>query len=133
MELQIVKSYRQWGNNAPVGSGTEWWFDSEGKKSGGISPAGADGVGIVQQTDQYPGILKEAPGFHLSDTFKTYMRYTPQEAGSIAVTLGRVDWSWAVDGQYANGQWSVIPGTILEPTWHEDDGFPEFIGIAPNH
>jgi len=133
VETQIVNSYRQWGANAPLDSGTNWWFDGEGEKFGGKSLAGEDGVGIIQQTDKYPRIPKDEPEYHLRDIFKTYMRYRPQEAGSIFVTLGRVDWSWSVDGQFANGQWSdPAPGSISAPTWHEDEGFPDWIADTPN-
>jgi hypothetical protein len=121
---QIFQSYRKYGTNDPVDTGSSWKNDGAGNKTGGIQFAGQNGLGEAQQTDKYPGVPMIGPEAKVNDIFKTYMQYTPQEAGSISVTLGLVNWSWAVDAQYANGVWNVPPGTISPPQYHDDDSFP---------
>jgi len=131
-ETQIVQSYRKWGNNSPVDSGSDWWFDgSFENKPGSSSPADVNGIGTVQQTDQYPGVPLEQPEAKVNDVFKTYFRYQPPEGDSIAITLGRVNWSWAVDAQYISGTWNIPSGTISSPDYHDDDNFPQWNGTHP--
>ncbi len=130
-ETQIVQSYRKYGNGSPIDSGTNWWFDGTFVKPGSISPADSAGVAIVQQTDKYPGVPLSQPEAKVNDVFKTYIRYQPVEAGSISITLQRVDWSWAVDAHYTNGLWNIPAGTISTPANHDDDAFPLWSGTHP--
>jgi hypothetical protein len=127
---QIVQTYRQWGNNPPEDSGSDWWLDTpEGNKTGGIYTAETNGIGRVQQTD-WPGVTLEAPEAHANEIFKTYIQYRPSD-DSIGITLGRVDWSWGFDAQYSNGQWNITPISPSSPAWHGDSSFPQWEGIRP--
>ena len=129
-ETQIVQSYRQWGYAPPLNSGSDWWFDGAWTKPGSISPAGTNGIGLVQQTDKYPWVYLEQPESKVNDVFKTYFQYNPG-GGGIWVTLGRINWSWADDATYNGSYWNIPSGTISSPQYHEDDNFPLWDGNHP--
>jgi hypothetical protein len=133
---QIIQTSRKWDdiNPADYDSGSDWWLDgsSERNKPGGISTATVTGLGIVQQADKFPGVPQQPPEAKANDVFRTYIQYRPQPlADSIDITLGRVDWSWAIDAQDSNGQWNIPMGTVSTPSWHNDDNFPQWQGVTP--
>jgi hypothetical protein len=57
------------------------------------------------------------------DLFKTYVRYKPGTAGSIYITLGRIDWGW--HGQAEGTPWSLTISNIFSPVLDtSDQAFP---------
>jgi hypothetical protein len=108
-----------------------WWTDGpvERLKPGSLSPAGLDGVGVVQQSDA-PWQRMTPTSTTRSDSFRAYIRYRPPGANSIPITLGRFDWGWGFSASW-NGGWSVTPTDVQEPAWHVDDSFPHWVNALP--
>jgi len=64
-------------------------------------------------------------------TLKAYLRFTPSGAGSIPITLVRVDWSWSAGATKQNGIWS-INSYCPAPTFSSDSTFPYWTHIYSN-
>jgi hypothetical protein len=65
----------------------------------------------------------------ITDHFKTYLQFQPDSAGSIPVTIGRIDWGWSCSALKTNGVWSWTPHKD-NPTPHwEDDSFPQWTNV----
>ena len=79
-----------------------------------------------------PTKVYDTPGQYLAlvlgsynGNWKDYVRFTPAGAGSIPITLGRIEWSWAATAEMTNGfQWIKSADGMDGPTLHEDDSFP---------
>jgi len=64
--------------------------------------------------------------------FKTYVRIQPVGAGSIPITLKRIEWSWHGRADCINGAWSLTVGN--QPVINSvspDDTFPEWPNTYP--
>jgi hypothetical protein len=59
----------------------------------------------------------------LTDQFQTYLQFQPAGSGSIAITIGRIDWSWSCNATESNGVWTWNMVTIGPYDW-DDDAFP---------
>jgi hypothetical protein len=105
---------------------------------------GAEYYDGPKDQDQTCSIL-DAPGIALGieagsydGDWKDYVRFMPD--GGIAVTLGRVDWSWAAtcintnpivsDTQLPSG-WTLTSDGVDDPTPHDDDSFPLWSHVKP--
>jgi hypothetical protein len=50
-----------------------------------------------------PNLCSQASLF---DTFETYLQFQPDSAGSIPVTIGRIDWMWSCQATENGGIWT---------------------------
>ena len=69
----------------------------------------------------------------LADKFKTYLQFQPTGSGSIAVTIGRIDWDWSCSATETSGIWTwTLPKHGPTPDWG-DDSFPVWEVVYMNH
>lgn len=72
-------------------------------------------------------------------SWKSYVRFTPVGAGSIPITLERIDWGWSSwaeqSAPYFAQDWAVDPelDTVSPPTRHADDEFPKWTVVKPGN
>jgi hypothetical protein len=137
-DCQLVNSW--WSatfNAAPflnTGGGTDgaFWLDGEMNTDDQTLAQGSQGT-------SYSGvcIFDDQPCTSLSplylsasrnDSCKTYFSFRPSGAGSIFVTLGRVNWGWfgnALDVyNFPSWTWTLTTGGITPPTFTATQEFP---------
>ena len=60
----------------------------------------------------------------LTPSFKTYLCFQPTSAGSIPITLERVEWSEHGRADLTSGIWTLTTSYITGPSFSNDDAFP---------
>ena len=87
-----------------------------------------------------PSAIFDTPGQSLvlyigsyNGSWQDYVRFTPQGDGSIPITLGRVDWSWAATAIVtAPLTWAVSSDGVNGPARNNDDSFPVWSNVYPS-
>jgi len=119
-------------------TGEAYWLDS---RTGDQFYDGLTDINLDPATfpsdEEYPVPTKlyDAPGCPLyliygtyHGNWKSYVMFLPQGAGSIPITLERIDWSWtSFTSQNLDLTWSdPDPDSVADPRRHSDDTFPEW-------
>jgi len=127
---QLINSFRNRDETYPVGSWTwsthgDYWLDN----SEFYFPNMFD-VTVNAHATSSPLGYGDAPSWPcgltvctINDQFKTYVRFLPDGANSIWITLGRVDWSWNATASLS-GAWLITSQYTPLAQLNDDDSFP---------
>jgi hypothetical protein len=136
---QLIKRQFNW-NTPPLGipwsdttSGNFWLDTIDPYKPAKYLPLTENGHPTNPVRSVY---LPDAPllgeptlGFYSSaeaqDDFHDYVQFQPDGGGSIAITIGRVDWGWHGKATTSSGVWSLVTSTnYCNSPDSSDDSFP---------
>ena len=112
------------------GTSGQYWLDNSNPFSDGLWPVNPDGGGNYTTTKGIP--FSDGPDIsenfctfaQLTPSFKTYLCFQPTSAGSIPITLERVEWSEHGRADLTSGIWTLTTSYIIGPTFSNDDSFP---------
>jgi hypothetical protein len=120
----------------PIWSSTEgeFWLDVTEYYEPPTEVGLATGTYPSEEEYPIPTSLVDAPGYQgvtvgvsCEVSCHDYIRFTPTGAGSIAITLARVDWTWnSVAEQNVDTSWHITGDAVTGPTLFEDDTFPDW-------
>jgi hypothetical protein len=100
---------------------TEWYNSNNAK--------------VYPDTEAWLPIFIDAPGvwtgrtyITIQDCFQDYVRFLPDGADSIWITIARIDWSWLGSATSDNG-WIPPSGSVATPAEFDDSTFPFWLDI----
>jgi len=76
-----------------------------------------------------PGVPVGRTFITIQDSFEDYIRFKPDGADSIWITIARIDWSWLGIATDSN-DWVPPSGNVVPPIEFEDDGFPFWLDVT---
>jgi hypothetical protein len=90
----------------------------------------SDHAAVYPNTEAWLPIYIDGPGFitgrtyiSIQDSFQDYVRFKPDGADSIWITIARIDWSWVGFATSDNG-WVPPSGSVAAPVPFDDSTFP---------
>ena len=119
-------------------TGGDFYLDGAEKYAGLAWEVPAHGL-----SDRFP--FTDGPGFPVgvsvaesNDAFKTYARFQPDGADSIAVTIGRADWDWVAEAYnplgypYENipSNWTIMNPNVPNAILYDDTDFPMWLHVT---
>jgi hypothetical protein len=89
---------------------------------------------------QYPSKIYDSPGqaavpgwTGYNGAWKDYVRFTPIGAGSIPITLKRIEWKWKAKATMGlNFHMTITSDNVTPPTDYQDDAFPNWVNMYPS-
>ena len=111
------------------GTSGQYWLDNSAPAFG-LWPVNPDGAGNYKTMQGIsfgdgPDISGNFCSFvQLTPGFKAYLCFQPTSAGSIPITLERVEWSEHGRADLTSGIWTLTTSHIIGPSFSNDDSFP---------
>lgn len=75
-----------------------------------------------------PGELTGRTYIAIQEGFQDYVRFKPDGADSIWITIQRIDWSWVGSATADNG-WFPVSGSVASPVAFDDSTFPFWLDV----
>jgi hypothetical protein len=123
--IQSLRTYDNWqlGYSETWGTGGQWMLDNLEWSEGDAAIAADRACGS--------GVFSDSPRHQLGKTYLniednclTYLRFRPDDAGSIWVTLSRIQWGW---NAHTSQALSWIPeGVIYGPNSYDSIELPQW-------
>lgn len=109
----------------------EFWLDNQ-------DPYNNQSTGVI--ASQAKITYFDSPSFECiysfvdaTDAFKAYIRFIPNGAESIPITLGLVTWGWSGRAdEDSGGIWTLTNSNVVPPTLVESDEFPVWTKVYSN-
>lgn len=119
------------------GTSGQYWLDNSVPANGLwlVNPDGGGNYKTVQGIPfgDGPDINENFCTFaQLTPSLKTYLCFQPTSAGSIPITLERVEWSEHGRADLISGIWTLTTSYITGPSFSNDDSFPYWEQIYHN-
>jgi len=121
-----------------TGTSGLYWLDNSDPYSDGLWPVNPDGgknyvtVKGISFGDG-PDISGNFCSFaQLTPSFKSYLCFQPTSAGSIPITLERVEWGEHGRTDLTSGIWIMTTSNITGPSFSDDDSFPFWEQVFSN-
>jgi hypothetical protein len=138
---QLVNYYTETGMPLPPyyqwhSTSGSFWEDGSTEYYDGLTQVTLE-PGSWPSDDEYhmSSAILDPPGGYLimqygtyQGYWKDYVRFIPSGAGSIAITLGRIEWNWISWADHT-GVWRVTVDSVLPPQRFNDDAFPEWTRV----